>query len=329
MMSKGRVLLVDLDGQDMTIAFAPPGEPPRAHDVLPCRTLAELEAIVGARLETQGPERLVGAAFSAAGPVVDDAITTTHTGLRLSLAGLRQLTHTPKVHLLNDLAALAMGVPKLPNDHLIELSPGRIDSKAALAVIGVDRGLGVAGLVPLANDGWRAIPSEAGHIDSCAREEREIPVFQAIHERRGDTTAERLLSRVGLGDIYDALRTSRAEGPEQAGFVVTQARAGDPLAREAISIFSGALGAFARDIALTYAARGGVFISSPLLTDFGDLFDKAAFARRYLDAGSMSAFVQGTKVSAVVGRPILLGLSGLFTVSDRAYSPTEVAYLDC
>ena len=328
-MSNGKVLLLDLDGRTLTLAFARPGEAPAAHEVLSCRTQAELEAVIHARIDSLGEEPLVGAAVSAAGPLVNDAITTTQTGLRLSLRWLRQVVRRPKVYLLNDLAALAMGVPRAPSSQLIEIAAGEADAAGAAAVIGVGLGLGVAGLVPMPGDGWRAIPSEEGHIDSCPREVREIPVFDVIRRRRGDTTAERLLSQGGLIDIYDALAPSTEGELDDAEMVVARARAGDATAREAISIFSGVLGAFSRDITLSFAARGGLYVNSPLISDIDDLFDQEAFLRRYRQGGVMSDYLRGVRVCLVTGRPVLLGLSGLFTPNDRFYRPTDVAYLDC
>lgn len=329
-MTHGVVLLGDLNGQELLLAIGRPGEPPGEHEVFACATALELESVIRQRLENLEGEELIGAAISAAGPLIDGSIRVTSTDLTLSLAWLRNVLRTPRVFLLNDLAAVALGAPKVPEERLITLNPGRADRGGAMAVIGLGLGLGVAGLLPLRGDNWSAIPSEAGHVDFCPAEPREVPVFEAIRARRGDTAAERLLSRAGLSDIYAAVSVGpSAIGPENAANVLERAKVGELAALKAVSIFSGLLGAFAGDMALTFAARGGVYLNSSLLYAMGDLLDLEAFRRRFLGKGLMSGYMVGIPVMQMPGRPVLLGLSSLFSASDRVYGATDVKFLDC
>lgn len=329
-MTHGVVLLGDLNGQELLLAATRPGEPPGDHDVFACATALELEDVLRQRMASLEGEELIGAAISAAGPLIDGAIRVTRTELSLSLAWLRHVLHTPRVFLLNDLAAVALGAPKVPEEQLITLHSARADRGGAMAVIGLGLGLGVAGLTPQRGDNWTAIPSEAGHVDFCPAEPREVPVFEAIRARRGDTAAERLLSRAGISDIYAAVSGGpSAIGAENAAEVIDRAHGGDPAARKAVSIFSGLLGAFAGDMALTFAARGGVYLNSGLIQDIGALLDLEAFQRRFRAKGLMSDYMIGIPVMQMPGRPVLLGLSSLFSASDRVYGATDVKFLDC
>ncbi|WP_425999388.1 glucokinase [Caulobacter sp. DWR1-3-2b1] len=329
-MMHGVVLLGDLNGQELLLALARPGEPPGDHGVFACATALELESVFKQRLEGLDGEELIGAAISAAGPLLDGAIRVTRTDLSLSGAWLRHVLRTPRVFLLNDLAAVALGAPKVPEEQLTTLHPARADRGGAMAVIGLGLGLGVAGLTPQRGDNWTAIPSEAGHVDFCPAEPREVPVFEAIRARRGDTAAERLLSRAGLSDIYAAVHGGPgAIGPENAAEAIERARGGELAALKAMSIFSGLLGAFAGDMALTFAARGGVYLDSSLIQDMGDLLDLEAFQRRFRAKGLMSDYMLGIPVMQMPGRPVLLGLSSLFSASDRVYGATDVKFLDC
>ena len=329
-MMHGVVLLGDLNGQELLLALARPGEPPGDHEVFACATALELESVFKQRLEGLDGEELIGAAISAAGPLLDGAIRVTRTDLSLSGAWLRHVLRTPRVFLLNDLAAVALGAPKVPEEQLTTLHPARADRGGAMAVIGLGLGLGVAGLTPQRGDNWTAIPSEAGHVDFCPAEPREVPVFEAIRARRGDTAAERLLSRAGLSDIYAAVHGGPgAIGPENAAEAIERARGGELAALKAMSIFSGLLGGFAGDMALTFAARGGVYLDSSLIQDMGDLLDLEAFQRRFRAKGLMSDYMLGIPVMQMPGRPVLLGLSSLFSASDRVYGATDVKFLDC
>ena len=331
-MAQGVVLLADLNGRDLVMALARPGNPPSEHVVIPCATLPELEAILKARLADLAGEDLVGAAISAAGPEIDGAITVTNSGLTVSQAWLRSVLRTPRVFLVNDLAACALGAPKVAESQLAMIHYGKADRKGAIAVLGPDLGLGVAGLAPLrGGDGWMAVPSEGGHIDFCPAEPREVAVFAAIRTRHGDTAAERLLSKEGLGEIHDAITHTSGplSTPQNDNVIITLARQGDAPALEAISIFSSLLGGFAGDMALVFAARGGVYLNSPLLEQIGDLLDLEAFARRFAAKGRMSGYLAEVPVFIMHGRPTLLGLSSLFSASDMRYEASEVKFLDC
>ncbi|CAN5365547.1 glucokinase [soil metagenome] len=329
-MSQGWVLLGDLNGQDLVLALARPGEAPVSHEVVACNSIIELRGALERKLDGFKHDELIGAAISAAGPLINGSIEITTTGLHTSQRWLREVLQTPRVHLLNDLAAVALGAGRVSESQLKRLRSAESDQTAAIAVIGLGLGLGVAGLVPDGGGNWISAPSEAGHTDFCSCGPREKAIFDAVRIQRGDTAAERLLSRGGLSDIYSVLRDGMdALGDDVADDVLQRAAGGDRHAVEAISIFSGMLGAFAGDIALMFAARGGVYLNSRLLTAMGLYFDQVAFEKRFTAKGRMSAYVSRIPVMLIAGRPVLLGLSSLFTPNDRRYGATDVAFLDC
>lgn len=329
-MTHGVALLADVTGRELIVALAKPGDNPGDHRVLPCSTALELEAGLRSVVAELATDDLIGAAVSAAGPAIDGSVILTSTGLTISQAWLRNVLRTPRVYLVNDFTACAMGAPKVAEASLGVIHPGKADRNSAIAVLGPDIGLGVAALAPLRGDGWLAVPSEGGHMDFCPLEAREAAVFSAIRVRHGDISAERLLSKEGLSDIHAALASEDPTyRPKNDNAVISLARSGDAVAREALSIFSGLLGGFAGDMALLFAARGGVFLNSPLLEEIGDLLDQEAFIRRYRAKGRMSHYVADLPVFIMPGRPALLGLSSLFTASDMRYAASDVKFLDC
>lgn len=330
-MTHGVALLADVTGRELIVALARPGDTPGEHRVLPCSSPLELEAGLRSVTAELGPDELVGAAVAAAGPEIDGTVVLTSTGMSVSQAWLRSVLRTPRVYLVNDFTACAMGAPKVAEADLGVVHPGKAARNAAVAVLGPDIGLGVAGLAPLRGDGWLAVPSEGGHMDFCPVEAREAAIFSAVRARHGDTAAERLLSKEGLSDIHCALA---GDGdplftPESDSVVIERARMGDVQAREAVSIFSGLLGGFSGDMALLFAARGGVFLNSPLLEAIGGLLDREAFVRRYRNKGRMSFYLADLPVFSMPGRPALLGLSSLFTASDMRHAASDVKFLDC
>ncbi|MFY8143196.1 MAG: glucokinase [Caulobacter sp.] len=325
-MAKGSVLLADVNGRDLALALVAPGDAPRTHREFACTSLKALEQHLIDALSDNAAEELIGAAVCGAGPEIDGAIALTAGDFTVTQAWLRAVLKTPRVALLNDFAACALGAPRLDPSAMRLIHDGKPGRNAQIAVIGPNLGLGVAGLTPHRTDGWTPVVSEGGHIDFTPGEPREIPVFEALQTRHGRVSAEHFLSQAGLVDIYAALGGDAADDDDR---IIQRARAGDAAAREAVSIFSALLGAFAGDAALIFAARGGVYINSPLMERIGDLLDPAAFARRFEDKGRMSAYLKDIPVYLTVGRCTLLGLSGLFTASDMRYEAAEVKFLDC
>lgn len=324
-MAKGSVLLADVNGRDLAMAVVRPGDPPREHRELPCASLRELEQHLTAALADGRHGELVGAAVCGAGPEIDGAIAMTAGDFVLTQSWLRAVLKTPRVALLNDFAACALGAPRLAPSAMTLVHDGKPARNAPIAVIGPNLGLGVAGLSPHRNDGWVPVVSEGGHTDFTPGEAREVPVFSALQMKYGRVSAEHFLSQAGLVDIHAAL----GGGEISDDLILSRVRDGDARAREALSIFSALLGAFAGDAALMFAARGGVYINSPLMERIDGLLDHAAFARRFADKGRMSAYLQSIPVYLTIGRCTLLGLSGLFTASDMKYEADEVKFLDC
>jgi glucokinase len=307
-MAKGSVLLADVNGRDLAVAVVRPGDPPRDHRELPCASLRELEQHLTAALGGRGD--LIGAAVCGAGPEIDGAIALTAGDFVVTQSWLRAVLKSPRVTLLNDFAACALGAPKT----------------AQIAVIGPNLGLGVAALTPHRLDGWTPVVSEGGHVDFTPGEPREVPVFEALQAKYGRVSVEHFLSQAGLVDIHAALGGGENDGDD---LILSRVSDGDTRAREALSIFSGLLGAFAGDAALMFAARGGIYINSPLMERVGDLLDTAAFGRRFENKGRMSGYLKDIPVYLARGRCTLLGLSGLFSASDMKYTAEEVKFLDC
>ncbi len=320
-MAKGSVLLADVNGRDLAVAVVRPGDPPRDHQELPCASLRELEQHLTAALGGRGD--LIGAAVCGAGPEIDGAIALTAGDFTVTQSWLRAVLKSPRVALLNDFAACALGAPRLSPSAMTVVRDGK---PAKTAQIGPNLGLGVAALTPHRLDGWTPVVSEGGHADLMPGEPREVAVFEALKAKHGRVSAEHFLSQAGLVDIHAALGGGEGDSDD---LILSRVRDGDARAREAVSIFSALLGAFAGDAALIFAARGGVYINSPLMERVDSLLDTEAFGRRFEDKGRMSSYLKDIPVYLTRGRCTLLGLSGLFTASDMKYTADEVKFLDC
>jgi glucokinase len=172
----------------------------------------------------------------------------------------------------------------------------------------------VSCFVPDAAGGPAALASEGGHASLAAGTAREAAVIEVLRKRFGHVSAERLLSGPGLANIYAALSQLDAAAlstPMKPGAIARAARDGsDPRAREAVATFSALAGQFAGDIALTFGARGGVYVAGGVIPRLGDAFDIRLFRRRFEAKGRFATWLQRVPTWLVTHpRPAMPGLA--------------------
>jgi glucokinase len=122
-----------------------------------------LETIAQVFLERAGVH-VDRACFGVAGPVIDNRVDVTNLPWVIDADTMKETLGVDSVILLNDLAAIANGVPFLQPDELHTLHEGTCDRLGAVAVLAPGTGLGEAFLTW---DGERYQPqdSEGGHTD--------------------------------------------------------------------------------------------------------------------------------------------------------------------
>jgi glucokinase len=208
---------------------------------------------------------------------------------------------------INDLAAIAAGALAVGAEGLEELAPGTALAGAPRAVIGVGTGLGVALAVPCGEQ-WRVVATEGGHRDLAATDEEEWRVVQSLQRSHGHASAETALSGLGLVELYRALGELHggAEEIADASEIDRRARAGEPLAARTLSRFSGWLGAFAGDLALSAGARGGVYLAGGVLPHLLDLIDRDLFHRRFSAKGRFEPWLRAIPVRLILQPDVAL-----------------------
>jgi glucokinase len=271
---------------------------------------AGLGEIVRAFLADVG-DRGERACFAIAGPVVDQRTEATNLPWVIDGRDLaRDLALGPTV-LINDFVAVAYGVLRLRDDDVVVLNAGARDPTAPIAVLGAGTGLGEAFLhfTPGAAGGaagrYHVIPSEGGHVDFAPRSELEIGLLRWLLARHHRVSYERVVSGLGLRNIYGYLRETGAapESPdvraaldrgEDLGAVVGQhALAGTcALCRATIELFVSAYGAEAGNLALKVVARGGVFVAGGIAPKLRPMMADGTFRRAYLDKGRLSDLIE-------------------------------------
>ena len=153
------------------------------------------------------------ATFGVAGPVIDGRATITNLPWTMDEAQLGAALGFEKVHLLNDLSAVATAVPWLAAEPVPALNPGQPAPTGNRAVIAPGTGLGEAFMT------WdgacdRTYPSEGGHVDYAPTNLLEIELLGYLLRQHAHVSYEHVCSGRGLPNIYAFLRDEgHAEEP--------------------------------------------------------------------------------------------------------------------
>lgn len=304
-------LLADIGGTHARFALA------RKDDFGPVVTLetaryrdaaAAMRAFLEEAAPKSPPQR---AALACAGAVENGRVQLTNGTWRIDADQVRADFGFERVILVNDFAAAAWAVPSLKEADLHRVGGGRPLQGAPAVILGPGTGLGVAGYL-LCGGRETIVVGEGGHVSMPAVTDREAEVLALLRAELGHVSAERLLSGEGLVRLYDAL--AKLEGlaaPERSAAEITAAaRAGDAaLCRAAFAMFCEMLGTVAGDLALTFGARGGVYIAGGIVPRAREIFAAAAFRGRFEEKGRFRDYLARVPTWIVVHpQPAFLGL---------------------
>jgi glucokinase len=205
-------------------------------------------------------------------------------------------------------------VPQLKPEDLVQIGEGSPVPRATVGVLGPGTGIGVAALVP-AKEGWVAVDGEGGHVTLAAQDSREAAIIDILHRQFAHVSAERVLSGPGLVNLYDALceLAGKPAGPLTPDHVTNIYPGCDPQAREAVAVFCAMLGTFASNVALTFGARGGIYIMGGIVPKILPIFRQSAFRERFEMKGRYRFYLGAIPTYVVMHpTPAFLGLRTVF-----------------
>ena len=286
----------------------------------PSNEFASLADIVERFVEETGADCEL-ASFAIAGPVVDDRSKTTNLPWELDARALAGRLGFRRARLLNDLEAVAWGVAALGDGDLAELHAGESDAGQGgnACVVAAGTGLGEAGLYW---DGRRhhAFATEGGHTDFAPTNDREFDLFKHLRQRFGHVSWERVVSGMGIGNLYLFLArshgvehpaevaTALASAGDLAAAVAVEAGGGCPVCAETMDLFALLYGREAGNMALKHMALGGVFLGGGIAPKNLGLLRNGGFMRGFLDKGRMRPLMQRMPVRVILEpRTPLLG----------------------
>jgi glucokinase len=267
-----------------------------------------------------GGDHPKAALFAVAGPVEAGRAALTNGRWQFDAGALRSALGLEAVELVNDFAAQAHAVPALGDADLRRVGGGRALSTAPMAVIGPGTGLGVAGLIPQPG-GSVVLVTEGGHVTMAPADAEESRLLDALRRTFGHVSAERVLSGGGLVNLYRAIAAlAGREVPERGPAEITQAAlAGEcPISIQTLDAFCAMLGTAAGNLALSFGARGGVYISGGIVPQILDRLVCSAFRARFEAKGRFARYLAEIPTFAVTHpNPALIGLGRLVEGQGR------------
>lgn len=321
-------LIADIGGTNARFALAPlKAFDPTKGLALSEEELVAVAALNGAEYETiadairaylagpaSGYDRPRHAVMAIACPTDQDRITMTNHIWTFSVSELKADIGFDSLKFINDYNALANSIPHLDADGLVKVGPGERVEGWPMAVTGPGTGLGLAGLA-FSETGPVTLETEGGHAHFAPTDEVEIGILQFLLKKYERVSIERLVSGMGLENIYEALCSLRGVSSETLRAPEISARAqdkSDSICEEALARFCAILGSYAGDVALTMGAKGGVYITGGIVPRFMEYFQASQFRTRFEAKGRLKGFVEPIPTYVVVAKqPGLLGAAAV------------------
>lgn len=315
----GRVLLADIGGTNARFAVLAGRElGPVAHVAVAghARFTDALAAYLAQRAD--GP--IDAAVLAVAGVVAGERCALTNNPWVVDAAELRARFGFGSVRLVNDFEAIAWALPHFASDALCRIGGGGAVAGAPKAVLGPGTGLGVGAFVP--GQGGLVLRSEGGHATLPGASSREDAVIALLRQSFGHVSIERALSGPGLENLYRAIAAlDGVTVPARSAADITRAACDDecPVSRAALDMFCALLGDVAGNLALTFGARGGVYIAGGIIPRLSDELLRSAFRTRFEAKGRMRSYVEPIPVYVVMHEdPAFVGLKAFAEAALQA-----------
>lgn len=333
--TNARLAIYDMEGVD--------GRPatPLFEQTYPSAAHPSLDVIAESFLEAAasklgGEPKIERACFGIAGPIENNICRATNLPWVVDGRALSHRLAIPRVALVNDFYAAALGITAVRHDEMVALGGGPPVTHGPIAVLGAGTGLGQAFLLWSQHDNrYQVVPSEGGHVDLAARTPLEHGLVAFLTGKYGRVSCERVLSGQGLVDVFaflaeepacrgmikpDTAAALASPGPnnDPAAAISKRALAGsDPICEMALSLFCSVLGAVAGNLGLMVLATGGVFIAGGIAPRVLDFLRRGGFREAFDRKGRLHTLVEHMPAYVVThAQPGLLG-AAIVAATDR------------
>ena len=293
-------LVGDIGGTNSRFGLVEPGSiRVRDIDVHKNNNYGSLEESIAAYVKTRGITGLAAAAIAVAGPIDSEIVSLTNRDWTFTRESLRKAALAKRFHLLNDFEALALSLPHLEGDDIIQIG-GETPSKPGVKIVlGPGTGLGMATLAPLPLGGWMALPGEVGHITLPVVTQAEFDWREKMSKPGVPFESEDAITGGGLLRMYQAIAEKPVQQtPEE---VLQAALAGtDTAAVKTLEQFIVWLARIAGDAAMTMQAHGGVYLAGGIAPSIVDKLKTGPFRTVFQEKGRLAHVMRPIPVYIIV-----------------------------
>ncbi len=259
------------------------------------------------------PDRISAA---VAGPVIDGKSKLTNLSWQLDSGAMSKEMKVP-VCFINDLEATAFGLAGLKENEMITLATGQAGAKGNIAIIAPGTGLGEAGLYW---DGHHYHPfaTEGGHSDFAPRTETDVEIFRYLQEQFGHVSWERVVSGMGIKNIFRFLTDKRKESVPE--WLSERMKDGDPAAvisecalkhedvvcAETMQLFVRYLATESSSLVMKLMATGGLFLAGGIPPKILPLLQTDSWQKNFDNNGRMHELSERVPVHVVLNDKMAL-----------------------
>lgn len=278
---------------------------------------AGLDEIVTSFLEEVDKE-IAAASFGVAGPVVDGRAQITNLPWIIEAKKLQNVIGIQAVTLLNDLEAIANGVPYLGEADRVVLKPGVPDDDGAIGIVAPGTGLGEAFLV-WKGERYESYPSEGGHTSFGPATPLQVDLLNFLWSKYSHVSYERVCSGSGLPNLYQFFKESKGYkeptwlAEELAGLedktptIMNAAVEGKAeICVATMELFFEILAGEAANMALKLLATGGIYLGGGIPPRLIPQLHRSQFAKIFIKKGRFSDFLEEVPVYIICNPKIAL-----------------------
>jgi glucokinase len=258
--SRSPILVADIGGTKTRLAFGRRGGSLGKIKTLLNDDIPDLPALLERELAALDKKRPSTAILGVAGPIDGDLISLTNRAWSFSRKQLQRRLKLRQLIVVNDFAAVAHALPFLKPKDLTRIGSAKGKANGNLLVCGPGTGFGSAALVRSERD-FYVVSSEAGHMVLGSSALNEAQIFSKLSLQRDLLVVDDILSSPGLTRLHHA-----ASGHElNSSQIIAAAKDREESALNTLEFFFRLMGRIAGDLALTFNARGGVYIAGGLI----------------------------------------------------------------
>ncbi len=295
-------LVGDIGGTNSRFGLVEPGSTRiREIEVLKNNNFGSLEESIGAYVKMKGLTQTVAAAIAVAGPIEGETVGLTNRDWTFTRESLKKAALAERFRLLNDFEALALSLPHLEGDDIVQIGGETPPKPSVKIVLGPGTGLGMATLAPLPGGGWMALPGEVGHITLPVVTRDEYDWREKMTKPGIPFESEDAITGGGLLLMYRAIAEKPAQQtPEE---VLQAALAGtDAAAVKTLDQFITWLARIAGDAAMTMQARGGVYLAGGIAPSIVERLKTGPFRTNFQEKGRLAQVMRPIPVYVIVDR---------------------------